>query len=298
MTTVLIHPFSSLLSAYGMGLAAIRATRQQALEEPLAKAALEIIAKLTETLGAVCRDEVEGQGVPQAEIELQVRAHIRYSGTDSSIEIEAGLAPDITVMRRDFEAAHLARFGFNDPAKSLVIEALSIEAVGGAARIHPVPHPLTISPLPAPVTTRRLFSQGKAHQAKIFRREQLAPGHRLFGPALVIEDHQTIVVEDGWDCVLTGQNHLVLTRIVAAERNHALGTKADPVLLEIFNNLFMSIAEQMGVTLQNTAYSVNIKERLDFSCAVFDSEGNLVANAPHMPCISDRWTGPSKRLSG
>jgi 5-oxoprolinase (ATP-hydrolysing) len=137
--------------------------------------------------------------------------------------------------------------------------------------------------LPAPVTTRRLFSQGKAHQAKIFRREQLAPGHRLFGPALVIEDHQTIVVEDGWDCVLTGQNHLVLTRIVAAERNHALGTKADPVLLEIFNNLFMSIAEQMGVTLQNTAYSVNIKERLDFSCAVFDSEGNLVANAPHMP---------------
>ena len=283
MTTVLIHPFSSLLSAYGMGLAAIRATRQQALEEPLAKAALEIIAKLTETLGAVCRDEVEGQGVPQAEIELQVRAHIRYSGTDSSIEIEAGLAPDITVMRRDFEAAHLARFGFNDPAKSLVIEALSIEAVGGAARIHPVPHPLTISPLPAPVTTRRLFSQGKTHQAKIFRREQLAPGHRLFGPALVIEDHQTIVVEDGWDCVLTGQNHLVLTRIVAAERNHALGTKADPVLLEIFNNLFMSIAEQMGVTLQNTAYSVNIKERLDFSCAVFDSEGSLVANAPHMP---------------
>ena len=283
MTTVLIHPFSSLLSAYGMGLAAIRATRQQALEEPLAKAALEIIAKLTETLGAVCRDEVEGQGVPQAEIELQVRAHIRYSGTDSSIEIEAGLAPDITIMRRDFEAAHLARFGFNDPAKSLVIEALSIEAVGGAASIHPVPHPLTISPLPAPVTTRRLFSQGKTHQAKIFRREQLAPGHRLFGPALVIEDHQTIVVEDGWDCVLTGQNHLVLTRIVAAERNHALGTKADPVLLEIFNNLFMSIAEQMGVTLQNTAYSVNIKERLDFSCAVFDSEGNLVANAPHMP---------------
>ena len=111
-------------------------------------------------------------------------------------EIEAGLAPDITIMRRDFEAAHLARFGFNDPAKSLVIEALSIEAVGGAARIHPVPHTLTISPLPAPVTTRRLFSQGKAHQAKIFRREQLAPGHRLFGPALVIEDHQTIVVED------------------------------------------------------------------------------------------------------
>ena len=283
MTTVLIHPFSSLLSAYGMGLAAIRATRQQALEEPLAEAALEIIAKLTETLGAICRDEVKGQGVPQAEIELQVRAHIRYSGTDSSIEIEAGLAPDITVMRRDFEAAHLARFGFNDPAKSLVIEALSIEAVGGAARIHPVPHTLTISPLPAPVTTRRLFSQGKTHQAKIFRREQLAPGHRLFGPALVIEDHQTIVVENGWDCVLTGQNHLVLTRIVAAERNHALGTKADPVLLEIFNNLFMSIAEQMGVTLQNTAYSVNIKERLDFSCAVFDSEGNLVANAPHMP---------------
>jgi 5-oxoprolinase (ATP-hydrolysing) len=283
MTTVLIHPFSSLLSAYGMGLAAIRATRQQALEEPLAEAALEIIAKLTETLGAICRDEVKGQGVPQAEIELQVRAHIRYPGTDSSIEIEAGLAPDITVMRRDFEAAHLARFGFNDPAKSLVIEALSIEAVGGAARIHPVPHPLTISPLPAPITTRRLFSQGKAHQAKIFRREQLAPGHRLFGPALVIEDHQTIVVENGWDCVLTGQNHLVLTRIVAAERNHALGTKADPVLLEIFNNLFMSIAEQMGVTLQNTAYSVNIKERLDFSCAVFDSEGNLVANAPHMP---------------
>lgn len=283
MTTVLIHPFSSLLSAYGMGLAAIRATRQQALEEPLAERALEIIAKLTEMLGAVCRDEVEGQGVAQTEIELHVRAHIRYAGTDTSIDIEAGLSPDIAVMRRDFEAAHHARFGFNDPTKSLIIEAISIEAVGGAASILPVPHPLTTSPLPAPVTTRRLFSQGKAHQAKIFRREHLAPGHRLFGPALVIEDHQTIVVEDGWDCVLTGQNHLVLKRIAAAERHHALGTKADPVLLEIFNNLFMSIAEQMGVTLQNTAYSVNIKERLDFSCAVFDSEGHLVANAPHMP---------------
>jgi 5-oxoprolinase (ATP-hydrolysing) len=335
ITTVLIHPFSSLMSAYGMGLADIRATRQQAIEEPLAGVALASIKAVGAHLGAEARAEVCGQGVPDADVIVHVRAHIRYAGTDTALEVPAftsprpgggrsarasgpgggdsaaasaatpgnpapdrarrqrgivcppltgeGEVPTLAKLKSDFEAAHKARFGFIDPAKELVVEAVSVEAVGGGAKFSEPVLATATTPLPPPKQRTRFFSGGTWHDAAVYVRDQLAPGHRVAGPAILVEPHQTIVVEDGWQAELTAKNHLVLTRITPLARAHAIGTNADPVMLEVFNNLFMSIAEQMGVSLQNTAYSVNIKERLDFSCAVFAHDGSLVANAPHMP---------------
>jgi 5-oxoprolinase (ATP-hydrolysing) len=280
MTKVLIHPFSSLLSAYGMGLADIRATRQQAVEEPFGDAALRSLAEIGGRLGEEARREVAGQGVPARDITLHQRAHIRYAGTDTPLVVASSALAE---MKKSFEAAHKSRFGFIDDTKQLVIEAVSVEAVGGGAKFSEAVHVTAIAPLPAPTRRTRFFSGGRWHDASVYSRDQLAPGHKVAGPAIVIEPHQTIVVEDGWQAELTPRNHLVLSRTVPLERGHAIGTQADPVMLEVFNNLFMSIAEQMGVSLQNTAYSVNIKERLDFSCAVFDADSTLVANAPHMP---------------
>jgi 5-oxoprolinase (ATP-hydrolysing) len=288
MTTVLIHPFSSLLSAYGMGLADIRATRQQAIEEPLGDGALASIAEIGKRLGVGARDEVVGQGIPEPAVTVQLSAHLRYAGTDTALAVNAGILSSAELatlgeMRSSFEAAHMARFGFVDQTKELVVEAVSVEAVGGGTKFPEPVLPPTSEPLPAPARMTRFYSGGAWHEAAIFTRRQLAGGHKVSGPAIVIEPHQTIVVEDGWQAEITDKNHLVLARVVALERLSAIGTKADPVMLEIFNNLIMSIAEQMGVALQNTAYSVNIKERLDFSCAVFDGAGALIANAPHMP---------------
>jgi 5-oxoprolinase (ATP-hydrolysing) len=291
MTKVLIHPFSSLLSAYGMGLADIRATRQQAIEEPLADQALAAIEAVGARLGEEARGEVVGQGVAPDDVTVFVRAHIRYAGTDSALVVpafssaagrrRAGLS--LAALKTAFEAAHRARFGFVDETKALVVEAVSIEAVGGGAKFSEPVLIVTAAPPPAPARWTRFYSAGAWREAGVYTRDQLRPGHEVCGPAIIIEPHQTIVVEDGWRAELTTKNHLVLARAVPPARGHAVGTKADPVMLEVFNNLFMSIAEQMGVALQNTAYSVNIKERLDFSCAVFAHDGTLVANAPHMP---------------
>jgi 5-oxoprolinase (ATP-hydrolysing) len=280
MTKVLIHPFSSLLSAYGMGLADVRATRQQAIEEPFGAAALKSLTETGRRLSEDARAELIGQGVPAAEVTTYVRAHIRYAGTDTALVVPAGT---LEQMKAAFEAAHKSRFGFIDETKELVVEAVSVETVGGGAKFSEPTLTTTSAPLPSPAHRTRFYSAGTWHDAAVYSRDQLAPGHRVAGPAIVIEPHQTIVVEDGWQAELTAKNHLVLARIVPLQRVHAIGTEADPVMLEVFNNLFMSIAEQMGVSLQNTAYSVNIKERLDFSCAVFAADGTLVANAPHMP---------------
>ncbi|ARP97953.1 hydantoinase B/oxoprolinase family protein [Pseudorhodoplanes sinuspersici] len=280
MTSVLIHPFSSLLSAYGMGLADIRATRQQAIEEPLGNKALAALKRMAKKLGKDVKDEVAGQGVVAKAIDVIVRAHIRYAGTDTALVVKAGTIPEMT---RAFEKAHKAQFGFIDRSKQLVIEAVSVEAIGGGAKFKEKVTKTTRGKLPSPARRTTFFSAGKWHKAAVYTRDQLKPGHKVKGPAIVIEPHQTIVVESGWQAALTAKNHLVLTRIAKLKRQSAVGTKADPVMLEVFNNLFMSIAEQMGVALQNTAYSVNIKERLDFSCAVFSGDGALVANAPHMP---------------
>jgi len=280
MTRVLIHPFSSLLSAYGMGLADIRATREQAIELPFGGKALKETESTGAKLGRDARNEVAGQGVPAAKIKVILRAHIRYAGTDMALVVKAG---SLRAMKSAFEKAHKSRFGFIDRAKQMVVEAVSVEAVGGGAKFSERAGKTTRAKLPAPARRTRFFSGGRWHTANVYMRERLKPGHKVKGAAIVIEPHQTVVVEPGWQAELTRKNHLVLSRAKPLKRTFAIGTQADPVMLEVFNNLFISIAEQMGVSLQNTAYSVNIKERLDFSCAVFAHDGTLVANAPHMP---------------
>jgi len=280
MTRVLIHPFSSLLSAYGMGLADIRATREQAIEQSFGDKARTAIERTGGRLGKDAVAEVAGQGVPKAKIKLIVRAHIRYAGTDTALVVDAG---SLKAMQSAFEKAHKARFGFIDRSKEMVVEAVSVEAIGGGAKFAEKKQRKSAAKLPSPARKTRFFSQGEWHKAGVYTRDQLKPGSRVKGAAIIIEPHQTIVVEPGWQAELTAKNHLVLTRAKKLKRSFAIGTHADPVMLEVFNNLFMSIAEQMGVSLQNTAYSVNIKERLDFSCAVFANDGTLVANAPHMP---------------
>ncbi len=280
METVILHPLSSLLSAYGMGLADIRSVRQQGIEEAFAPAVLDTIATVEARLAAETRTEVEGQGVDPEAITILSRAHVRYAGTDTSLIVEAG---SLEAMQKAFEAAHKSRFGFMDATKALVVEALSVEAVGGGAAFEEIPREPVEAPVPEPRLRTRFYSDGQWRDAVVFTRDQLQIGHQVAGPALLVEPHQTIAIEQGWRAEITPLDHVVLRRVEVLPQRTAIGTVADPVLLEIFNNLFMSIAEQMGVTLQNTAYSVNIKERLDFSCAIFDQDGSLVANAPHMP---------------
>jgi 5-oxoprolinase (ATP-hydrolysing) len=293
MTRVLIHPFSSLLSAYGMGLADIRSVRQQAIEEPFGDKARTTLERVASRLANAAIKEVAGQGVAADKITLHVRAHIRYAGTDTPLFVDAAKLNhpleekvklvSLQKMKTAFERAHKAQFGFIDRSKTLVVEAVSVEAVGGGAIFREKVRKVTRTKRTAPARRTRFFSGGKWHRAVVYTRETLVPGQKVRGPAIIIEPHQTVVVEQGWQAELTAKNHLVLRRIAKLKRMRAIGTHADPVMLEVFNNLFMSIAEQMGVALQNTAYSVNIKERLDFSCAVFDGNGSLVANAPHMP---------------
>ncbi len=286
MTSVLIHPLSSLLSAYGMGLADIRSVRQRAIEEPFGDKARKTLETTGRRLGKEAIAEVRGQGVPANKITLHLRAHIRYAGTDTPLVVDAGKngkLASIATMKAAFERAHKAQFSFIDRSKQLVIEAVSVEAVGGGAKFNEKAHKIARGKLPKPARRTRFFSGGKWHRALVYTRDTLSPGHKIKGPAIVVEPHQTVVVEHGWQAELTAKDHLVLRRVRKLVRARAIGTHADPIMLEVFNNLFMSIAEQMGVALQNTAYSVNIKERLDFSCAVFDPTGTLVANAPHMP---------------
>ena len=279
MRTVMLHPLSGVLSAYGMGLAAIRATRQRTFHAGLAEAARSEAEDGLAALAAEARDEVAGQGVAEAEVAVRLEAHLRYAGTDTALAVPFGT---VAGMKAAFDAAHLARFGFVDAAKPLAFDALVAEAVGGGGTVAEPELP-TRDAAPTPRERTRFFSQGSWHEAPVFFRADLAPGSTLDGPALLIEPNQTVVVEPGWRLAVSARDHVILRRVAPLRSAAAIGTTADPVLLEVFNNLFMSIAEQMGLTLQNTAYSVNIKERLDFSCAVFDRDGSLVANAPHMP---------------
>ncbi len=279
METVLIHPFSGILSAYGMGLADIRASRQMAVGRPFAAGELSEIDTLRQRLQIQTADELQRQGIGASETDHFARAHMRYEGTDTPLPISLA---DHDTMKENFERSHKKQFGFVFEDKPIVIEALEVESVGGGARIAEPDAELSRQRLEANRTSQ-IYSDGTWHDAGIHLRKDFAPGHRIDGPALIVEPHQTIVVEHGWQGEITAKNHVVLTRAVPLTRSQAIGTTADPVMLEVFNNLFMSIAEQMGVTLQNTAYSVNIKERLDFSCAVFEANGALVANAPHMP---------------
>jgi len=281
MKTVFIHSLAGVLSAYGMGLADQSAMREQAVEETLAAAAAGALEARLDALAEAARGELLGQGVGAQRIEVIRRVHLRYEGTDSALVVDFG-TPD--AMQAAFEAAYKRRFSFLMPARALVVEAVSVEALGRSeappeAVVDSDPQART----PAPSQRVRMFGNGAWADAGVYRRADVNPGDTIKGPAIVAENNATTVVEAGWQAEVTPYNHLVLRRVEALPQRRAIGTTADPVMLEIFNNLFMSIAEQMGLRLQNTAYSVNIKERLDFSCAIFDADGNLVANAPHMP---------------
>jgi 5-oxoprolinase (ATP-hydrolysing) len=283
MTRVFIHPLAGVLSAYGMGLADVRALRQQALETPLDREALAACDHTFEPLETAVRNEVAEQRIPVDNISMRRTLHIKYDGTDTALEIDFSTEPAKIV--DTFERLYRARYGFLMPNKTLIIEAVAVEAIGRTQEAEDEQWPLAeqASVNPEALATTRIFSGGEWRDTPVFDRDSLAPGARIDGPAIVNERTGTTVIEPGWQVVVSKHNHLVVERTTALVNRHAAGTQADPVLLEVFNNLFMSIAEQMGVTLANTSYSVNIKERLDFSCALFDTGGNLIANAPHMP---------------
>ncbi|HEU4576728.1 MAG TPA: hydantoinase B/oxoprolinase family protein [Polyangiaceae bacterium] len=279
MQRVYIHPYAGVLSALGMGVADITAMRERTFERPLAPESSAAMERELELLAEAARAEVRAQGVPPERIHVVRRVHLKYAGTDTSLALPAG---DLASLQRAFEAAYRTRFAFLMPERGLVIEALSVEAVGAMDTPDALAPPAAIAPGP-PAAHTRLYAGGCWHDAPIFRREELAPRQVIEGPAVLAEQNATTVVEPGWRALVTAHHHLLLERLAPRASLTAPGAHADPVLLEVFNNLFLSIAEQMGQRLASTAYSVNIKERLDFSCAVFDASGALVANAPHMP---------------
>ena len=274
-----IHPLSGVLSAYGMGLANIRASRSRAAIVPATPASEPELTAIAAALERQARADLAQQGVTPDEMKIERRLHLRYDGSDTTIALPFQPAASL---RADFVRAHRAEFGFSLEDKPLIVEMVEIEAVGGGAPLQEADLPPATEAAIAFDATR-FFSGGAWRDAALFQRGSLGPGHEVAGPAIIVDDHQTIVVEPDWRAEITPKNHVVLRRAAPRPAMSAAGTDADPIMLEIFNRRFMAIAEQMGVTLQKTAYSVNIKERLDFSCALFDAAGNLVANAPHMP---------------
>ena len=280
MTRVFVHPLAGVLSAYGMGLADQNVIKERAVEVKLSKQALPDIAEKLNTLATTAQAELQRQQVSTGAVSVFKRVHVRYEGSDSALIVLFGSLADIEA---GFEAAYRQRFAFLMAGKALVVEAVSVEAVvEGDAPAEPR-MPLQ-EPREVPQReTVRLYSGGQWHHAALVVREDLRAGDVISGPAIIAEKNATTVVEPGWEANLTALDHLVLERRAQRAVQFAAGTTVDPVLLEVFNNLFMNIAEQMGLQLQNTAHSVNIKERLDFSCALFDAAGNLIANAPHMP---------------
>ena len=284
MKQVYVHPLAGVLSAYGMGLADQSLIREQAVELRLTPEAMPSLVAPLKSLADAAKNALAKQALGDV-IELHERVHVRYEGSDSALVVGMGSLEEITAR---FEQAYRQRFAFLMTGKALMVEAVSVEAViqGDA----PVEVPQALNPL-REVPQRasvRMYSAGSDGESRwweagLYVREDLRIGDVIAGPAIIAEKNATTVVEPGWQAQVTALNHLLLNRVEVRQTKHAAGTTVDPVLLEVFNNLFMNIAEQMGLQLQNTAYSVNIKERLDFSCALFSAEGHLIANAPHMP---------------
>ncbi len=280
MTRVFVHPLAGVLSAYGMGLADQNVIREQAVELRLnAQALAEVRSKLT-TLADAARSELERQQVAKGTLTVHQRVHVKYEGTDTALMVPLG---DLAQIEAAFARSYQQRFAFLMQGKAMVVEAVSVEAIIGGDAPTEARHTLHDARAVPTRETGRMYSGGQWHDAALVVRGDMRAGDVVPGPAIIAEQNATTVIEPGWEAKLTALDHLVLERTTQRAVTYAVGTTADPVLLEVFNNLFMNIAEQMGLQLQNTAYSVNIKERLDFSCALFDTEGNLIANAPHMP---------------
>ncbi|MDB5955576.1 hydantoinase B/oxoprolinase family protein [Ramlibacter sp.] len=280
MARVFVHPLAGVLSAYGMGLADQNVIREQAVEVLLAPENLVQVQQRLDDLAASAQAELQRQQLSGNAVQVHRRVHVRYQGSDSALVVPFSSQQEIVSA---FESAYRQRFSFLMPGKPMIVEAVSVEAiVAGDAPAEPRQTEQPGRAVPRRETVR-MYSGGAWHEAALCVREDLRPGDAIDGPAIIAEKNATTIVEPGWRARITGLDHIVLDRTVPRTVKFAAGTQVDPVLLEVFNNLFMNIAEQMGLQLQNTAYSVNIKERLDFSCALFDAEGNLIANAPHMP---------------
>ena len=282
MKRVLIHPFAGVLSAYGMGLADLTTIRELAVDAILDDALVEDLQRRLAEREADGRAELAAQGVAEEAISAIHKLQLKYEGTDTTLLVDFGGAD---AMRQAFEAAHRQQFGFVMPDKPLVAAAGVVEVVGASGAMSDEPDlPRRESGEPEIIGRVETHMAGENHRdTPVHDREGLLPGDRVDGPAIIRDPVSTIVVEPGWQATISVKNHVIMERVAALPGRTAVGTDVDPVMLEVFNNLFMSIAEQMGSTLEKTAYSANIKERLDFSCAVFDARGGLVANAPHVP---------------
>ena len=287
--TVLVPPMAGVLSALGIGLADTTTMREQSVEHRLEPAAMARLHEVADSLEATARDELLDEGVPAERLRVTRRAHLRYDGTDTALPVELAQPAEMTAA---FEAGYRRTYSYLMD-RPLVVEAVSVEAVGLSdqpdlslrpdAEPDAKPEPDGPAGQGGHADTIRMYAAGAWRDAPLRQRERLRPGETVTGPAVLAEANATTVVDEGWAATLTEPGHLVVERVQAPADDEGLGTEVDPVLLEIFNNLFMSIAEQMGARLESTAQSVNIKERLDFSCALFDPDGNLIANAPHMP---------------
>ena len=278
--TVFLHPLAGVLSAYGMGLAELRALRTRAVEAPLELSVVTRVHSDATRLEIEARDELVKQGVPARGIHAEARVAMRVAGSDTALEVPLG---NEVRMRDDFAAAHRRHFGFAPDRAGITVESVTVEASGGGLAVEDRKREPRRTGSLAPLESVAIYTGGATHQARVFDRETMAPDDTIDGPAIVIEPTATTLVEPGWRARMDERGNLVLTRAVPRPYRVALGTRADPVTLTVFNALFMSVAEQMGAVLANTAHSVNIKERMDFSCALFDRSGGLIANAPHMP---------------
>ena len=290
MKQIFIHPYAGVLSAYGIGLADIRVLREKAVEGNLTENLIPELKNRLKNLVDDCQEELKHQESKEIEkIEILQKVHLKYEGTDSPLIV---YLDNIVGMRQQFEKAYKQRYGFIVEDKPLIVEVVSVELICPTHIPDESIIKRTTDKPPQPVATVRMYTANSWHNTPVFQREDLQPGDIINSPAIIIESTGTNIIEPGWQAELTNRNHLILKRLAISNQLSAdINPKSkiqnpkskDPVMLEIFNNLFRSIAEQMGTTLQNTSYSVNIKERLDFSCAIFDQQGHLVANAPHIP---------------
>lgn len=283
--TILVHPLAGVLSAYGIGLADTRVLRQKTLEVQLNATSLTATEALYQDLEEEARRLLIEQQIELTRMSFLRSLFIKYQGTDTSLELalEGDRATELQSVLSRFAERYREQYGFLMPDRVLIIEAIAIEAIGREEIVEQLPiFKFREGQLKALFTTR-MYSGGRFYDAPVYEREALRPDEQIYGPAIIKESYTTIVIEPGWQANLTEKNHLILKRAMPRKQRSMSDTAADPIMLEVFNNRFMAIAEQMGVALANTAYSVNIKERLDFSCAVFDGKGELIANAPHMP---------------
>ncbi len=281
METVFLHPFAGVLSAYGMGLADQSAIREAAVEAPLTPDFMDDLAQRLDALDQAGREELVRQGAAAPALRAARRLHLRYAGTDSFLPVPFGSHAEVL---EAFTNAHRQRFGFATPERQVVVEACVVEVTSPGEQVEEEALAARTAGEAEPLAMVEVFAAGALRKAPVLDRDALRAGDRIPGPALIREAIATTVIEPGWTAEVTTRNHMILRRTEQREAARiADATRVDPVMLELFNNLFMSIAEQTGAVLQNTSLSVNIKERLDFSCAIFDETGRLVANAPHVP---------------